>query len=33
LAVRSKGLDFAMTATVAAAVLFTAWTIDPLGTS
>ncbi len=33
LAVRSKGLDFGMTATVAASVLFTAWTIDPLGTS
>ena len=33
LAVRSKRIDVAMTATVAAAVLFTAWTIDPLGTS
>ena len=33
LAVRTKGIDFGMTATVAAAVLFTAWTIDPLGTS
>ena len=33
LAVRTKGIDFATTAAVAAAVLFTAWTIDPLGTS
>ncbi len=33
LVVRSRGIDVAMTATVAAAVLFTAWTIDPLGTS
>ncbi len=33
LAVRTKGIDFATTASVAAAVLFTAWTIDPLGTS
>jgi uncharacterized membrane protein len=33
LVVRSKGIDFAMTATVAVAVLFTAFTIDPLGTS
>jgi len=31
--VRSKGIDFATTAAVAAAVLFTALTIDPLGTS
>jgi hypothetical protein len=31
--VRSKGIDFATTATVAASVLFTALTIDPLGTS
>jgi hypothetical protein len=33
LVVRSKTVDFATTASVAAAVLFTAWTIDPLGTS
>ena len=33
LAVRTKTIDFAMTASVAASVLFTAWTIDPLGTS
>lgn len=33
LAVRGKGMDFTTTATVAAAVLFTALTIDPLGTS
>ena len=33
LVVRTKSIDFAMTASVAAAVLFTAWTIDPLGTS
>lgn len=33
LVVRTKGIDCAMTASVAAAVLFTAWTIDPLGTS
>ncbi len=33
LAVRSKGLDVAMTASVAASVIFTAFTIDPLGTS
>ena len=33
LVVRSRGIDVAMTATVAAAVVFTAWTIDPLGTS
>ncbi len=33
LAVRTKGIDFATTAVVAASVLFTALTIDPLGTS
>ncbi len=33
LVVRSKGIDFVTTATVSAAVLFIAWTIDPLGTS
>jgi hypothetical protein len=33
LVVRSKGIDFATTATVSAAVLYIAWTIDPLGTS
>ncbi len=33
LVVRTRRVDVAMTATVAAAVLFTAWTIDPLGTS
>jgi hypothetical protein len=33
LAVRSKGLDFITTAAVSAAVLYIAWTIDPLGTS
>ena len=33
LAVRSKGFDFATTATVAAVVMYTAWTIDPLGTA
>ena len=33
LCVRTKGIDFAMTASVAASVLFTALTIDPLGTS
>ena len=33
LVVRSKGVDFATTATVSAAVLFIAATIDPLGTS
>jgi hypothetical protein len=32
LAVRSKGTDFAATALVGAAVLYIAWTIDPLGT-
>jgi hypothetical protein len=33
LMVRSKGIDFVTTATVSAAVLFIAATIDPLGTS
>ncbi|WP_102142217.1 DUF3017 domain-containing protein [Mycobacterium hubeiense] len=33
LVVRSKGIDFATTATVSAAMLYIAWTIDPLGTS
>lgn len=33
LAVRTKSIDFVTTATVSAAVLYIAWTIDPLGTS
>ena len=33
LAVRSKPIDFVTTATVSAAMLYIAWTIDPLGTS
>nr|AAZ76629.1 3355 protein [Mycolicibacterium wolinskyi] len=33
LVVRGKGIDFVTTATVSAAVLYIAWTIDPLGTS
>ena len=33
LVVRSKGIDVATTITVSAAVLYIAWTIDPLGTS
>jgi hypothetical protein len=33
LAVRSRGIDFATTASVSAAMLYIAWTIDPLGTS
>ena len=33
LVVRSKGIDFVTTAMVSAAVLYIAWTIDPLGTS
>lgn len=33
LAVRSRGVDFVTTATVGAAMLYVAWTIDPLGTS
>lgn len=32
LAVRSKGIDFITTATVAGAMVYIAWTIDPLGT-
>ncbi len=32
LAVRSKGLDFTMLALVSAAMIYIAWTIDPLGT-
>jgi hypothetical protein len=33
LAVRSRGIDFATTATVSAVMFYIAWTIDPLGTS
>jgi Protein of unknown function (DUF3017) len=33
LAVRSRAIDFLTTATVSAAMLYVAWTIDPLGTS
>ena len=33
LVVRSRGVDFVTTATVSAAMLYIAWTIDPLGTS
>ena len=33
LVVRSKGVDFVTTVMVSAAVLYIAWTIDPLGTS
>jgi hypothetical protein len=33
LAVRSRMVDFVTTATVSAAMLYIAWTIDPLGTS
>lgn len=32
LVVRGKGLDFVTTATVAAAMVYIGWTIDPLGT-
>ena len=32
LVVRSRGIDFLTTATVAAAMVYIAWTIDPLGT-
>jgi len=32
LVVRSKGIDFVTTASVAAAMVYIAWTIDPLGT-
>jgi hypothetical protein len=33
LVVRSRGTDFVTTAAVSAAMLYIAWTIDPLGTS
>ena len=33
LVVRSRAVDFATTASVCAAMLYIAWTIDPLGTS
>ena len=33
LAVRSRMVDFVTTATVSAAMIYVAWTIDPLGTS
>jgi hypothetical protein len=33
LMVRSRGIDFVTTATVSAALIYTALTIDPLGTS
>jgi hypothetical protein len=33
LAVRRRTIDFVMTATVSAAMIYVAWTIDPLGTS
>jgi hypothetical protein len=32
LMVRSKGIDFVTTSLVAAAMVYIAWTIDPLGT-
>jgi len=32
LVVRSKAIDFVTTASVSAAMLYIAWTIDPLGT-
>jgi xanthine/uracil permease len=32
LVVRSKAIDFSMMASVAAAMVYIAWTIDPLGT-
>ena len=32
LVVRSKAIDFAMMASVATAMVYIAWTIDPLGT-
>jgi len=32
LVVRTRAIDFATTAAVSAAVLYIAWTIDPLGT-
>lgn len=33
LVVRSKSLDFATMTTISAIMVYTAWTIDPLGTS
>ncbi|MDA0251307.1 MAG: DUF3017 domain-containing protein [Mycobacterium sp.] len=33
LAVRSKSLDFATMTTLSVVMIYTAWTIDPLGTS
>ena len=33
LVVRDKGLDFATMTTISAIMIYTAWTIDPLGTS
>ncbi|MCF6385596.1 DUF3017 domain-containing protein [Mycobacterium sp. MBM] len=33
LVIRSRPIDFVTTATVSAAMLYIAWTIDPLGTS
>lgn len=33
LAVRTRTVDFVTTASVSAAMLYIAWTIDPLGTS
>lgn len=33
LVIRSRTIDFATTASVSAAMLYIAWTIDPLGTS
>lgn len=33
LAVRTKSLDFATMTTISAIMIYTAWTIDPLGTS
>lgn len=33
LVVRTRAIDFATTASVSAAMLYIAWTIDPLGTS
>ncbi|BBZ05728.1 hypothetical protein MCHIJ_51650 [Mycolicibacterium chitae] len=33
LGVRTKGIDFVTTASVATVVMYAAWTIDPLGTS
>jgi hypothetical protein len=33
LVVRTKSLDFATMTTISAIMIYTAWTIDPLGTS